>query len=394
MNNILIQTPNRQDKFGYYTVGELKFYSKTEALLAEVKTGLKHVWHFNDEVFSSYNWRTEPSQSLDELYRMRAQQLRDQYDYLILWYSGGADSDNILRSFIENDIKLDEVASYVNYEFTGSKEHMQNAEIFFVAYPNIEIAKQKQPWLIHRIEDYSNDVHDLYKKTDNQSVGIDWIYDLNGWLSVNALAKQEIKTRIAEWNTLYEQGKRVCHIYGIDKPIIRRAGNRYIFHFWDRIDNAVTPRSQRLNRAWEFNELFYWTPDLPELIIKQAHAVKKYLRKPTVFDQHLETNTGYYVHTVDRNGNRFNVSHETINSLIYPKWKPIPYQVKGNSAIYSSRDDWFHNLSETEIIKRNHRVGLEELWRITPDEYKHDPTNIKHERGFKPTISKTYDIGF
>lgn len=394
MENLIIQSSNRQDKFGFYKVGDLKFYSKTEALMAEVKTGIKHSWHFNDEIFSSYNWRTEPKQSLDELYRIRAQQLRDNYDYLILWYSGGADSDNILRTFIDNNIKIDEVASYVNYDFTGDKYHMQNAEIFFVAHPNIKIAQEKQPWLIYRVEDYSNDVNNLYKKTDNQSVGIDWIFDLNGWLSVNALAKQEIKTRITDWNNLYAQGKRVCHIYGIDKPVIRQLGNRYICHFWDRIDNAVTPRSQKLNRDWEFNELFYWTPDLPELIIKQAHAVKKYLRKPTISEQHVETNTGYYVHTVDRTGNRFNVSHETINSLIYPKWKHIPYQIKGNSAIYSSRDDWFHNLSENEIIKRNHRVGLEELWKITPDQYKHDPTNIKHERGFKPTISKTYDIGF
>jgi hypothetical protein len=47
--------------------------------------------------------------SLQDMRGGKAMQLRDQYDYLILAYSGGADSDNILKVFQQNKIHLDEV---------------------------------------------------------------------------------------------------------------------------------------------------------------------------------------------------------------------------------------------------------------------------------------------
>ena len=60
-------------------------------------------------LFRSFNWRSRLNVPLTDLYRLRAQQLRDKYDYLILWFSGGADSTTILQSFIHNGIHLDEV---------------------------------------------------------------------------------------------------------------------------------------------------------------------------------------------------------------------------------------------------------------------------------------------
>ena len=97
---------NTPDRFGYYTVGTFKTYSKLMAILEHEKTGVHPQWHFNDEEFSAHDWKQEPQESLVELYRRRAQQIRDRYDYLVLFYSGGADSTNILQTFINNDIKL------------------------------------------------------------------------------------------------------------------------------------------------------------------------------------------------------------------------------------------------------------------------------------------------
>ena len=67
------------DKFGYYTVGEKKSYSKLEALgWGSPK------WHFNDEIFSAIDWTIEPPFDLWELYKQRAKQIREQYDYVVL----------------------------------------------------------------------------------------------------------------------------------------------------------------------------------------------------------------------------------------------------------------------------------------------------------------------
>ena len=94
---------------GYYKVGNLEFSSKIQACIHSTATKMPVEWVFNDNVFNSYDWTVEPKEDILELYRRRAQQLRDKYDYLILYFSGGSDSYNVLRSYIDNGIKLDEI---------------------------------------------------------------------------------------------------------------------------------------------------------------------------------------------------------------------------------------------------------------------------------------------
>jgi hypothetical protein len=97
------------DKRGYYVVGWKKFYNKIQALQYSTKMGFAVRWVFNDKVYSSIDWTMPITKSLKELYRDRAQQLRDSYDYIILHYSGGQDSNNMLHSFIDNNIHLDQI---------------------------------------------------------------------------------------------------------------------------------------------------------------------------------------------------------------------------------------------------------------------------------------------
>jgi hypothetical protein len=381
----MIIQQNRQDKFGFYQVGDYRTYSKLEAIEVSKRLGVPLHWNFNDEVFAKCNWKVEPTESIGDLYRRRAQQIRDQYDYLILWYSGGADSANILNSFVDNDIKLDEVLSFVNYSATKDKEHITNAEVFYVADPTIKKIQEKQPWIKHRIEDVAELMADVYADKS----GIDWIYDLNGYITPHSLGKQDLKLKIPEWKNMYEQGKRVCHIFGMEKPIVRQFGNKFSFHFWDRVDNAVTAKAQRMNREWEFNELFYWTPDLPDIVIKQAHIVKKYMQ---LYPNRLSnewTDGANFVHKVSPTGKAY-MTYDTLHRLIYPKWEPIPYQWKTKSLVYSDKDDWFWKSTDTAEYKQHFEIGLDHLWKITPEELKNNPLDIY--KGFKQTISNVYQL--
>ena len=96
-------------KQGYYQVGTKLFDKKLNALL-EASCTHQHVsWDFNHAVFAQQAQMPRLGIPLMELYKQRALQLRDRYDYLILGYSGGADSDNILKVFQQNKIHLDEV---------------------------------------------------------------------------------------------------------------------------------------------------------------------------------------------------------------------------------------------------------------------------------------------
>ena len=87
-------------KLGFYTVGDRTHYSKVHALIDGTKTNQFPIWNFNNDVFGAQKWDEEPGVDLRELYRIRAQQLRDQYDYIRIEASGGGDSTTTIFSFL------------------------------------------------------------------------------------------------------------------------------------------------------------------------------------------------------------------------------------------------------------------------------------------------------
>ena len=98
-------------KLGYYSCNGIEFESKIRAAVyAEaIKQPIK--WHFNESHFSQFPWHIEPEQSLTELYNLRSRQIREEYDYVVICYSGGADSNNIVESFIRQGLHIDEIVS-------------------------------------------------------------------------------------------------------------------------------------------------------------------------------------------------------------------------------------------------------------------------------------------
>ena len=383
-------TTERQDKFGFYQVDGLKTYSKFEAIEHSLKYNTASpTWNFNESVFECYNWSQEPSTSLNELYRRRAQQLREKYDYLVLWFSGGADCTNILKSFVDNKIKLDEVASYVNYEATGDKQSWLNAEIFHVAVPAVEAVKADQPWLKHTIVDLSQLTMDYFSSSDAK---FDWIYKFNHYGGPNNLARRDLALTVPHWQDMFDSGQRVGFIFGLDKPRITGINGQYYVKFTDCIDPAVTAEQQMLNRAWEFIELFYWSPDCVELLIKQAHVVKTWLKAQTQESQYMTTDI-YQSGTVRTTvgGKVYYVPNSVTNSLIYPCWTPVPYQGKPPSLIFTLRDTWFFDLPESDSARLTWQRALQHRWQHTPHTLRANRDDIT--KGFKNLVSGAYYLG-
>ena len=386
----MIEVPaERQDKFGFYQVGDFRTYSKFEAIEQHTKTNKKLQWNFNDTIYRSYKWDQEPKESLSELYRQRAQQIREQYDYVVLWFSGGADSTNILNAFIDNNIKLDEVASYVNYEATGDRFNHLNAEIYHVAAPVVNVAREKQPWLQHTVIDLAALTIEYFADT---SAKFDWIYQVNGYVNPNAAARRDIKLKIPHWSKMFNAGKRVGFIYGIDKPRVTGLNGNYYFRFIDMLDVAVSAECQMLNRDWEFNELFYWTPENPKIVIKQAHAIKKYLKavtKASPFIVSDSNQSGTVSVVIDKKMHWLTLPG--LHTLIYPGWTQALYQEKPYSLTFTARDTWFFNLPDSDPAKYAWRVGLEHRWNATPDSLKKDVSTMVH--GYKHISSPLYYLG-
>ena len=84
------------------------------------------------------------------------------------------------------------------------------------------------------------------------------------------------------WRNLFESGKNVVHVQGIDKPSIQFKDSKYVFHF-DEVATvanqfepfSITDAESDMLKKHLHHEYFYWTPDLPQLVIKQCQVVKQ-----------------------------------------------------------------------------------------------------------------------
>lgn len=344
------------DRLGYYQVGWKKFHHKTLALIEHTKTRQPLEWIFNDNVYGSIDWRIPITKSLDELYKERAQQLRDNYDHLTLYFSGGADSSNMLRAFVNNNIFLDEIVMQspepVKKTFNNKDKSSANvySEIPYSAVPILnELKNLLNPRTIVRYQDTSAGIIELLKD-DN------W-FEYNPFgvaLAINPLARQYTSMTEKHILKLTDSGKRVAQIVGTDKPLLLNDGNNnYYSYFLDVIALHCPP--VELNRREIFEkslhtEFFYWTPDLPEIVIKQAQEVKLQCElNPNI--KRMVCDTSLHIEKL----------RPILHPIIYPSMPEVPFQTgKDGQGAVRAKDRWFWDTAG-ELQKNNFRSVIDYL---------------------------------
>lgn len=372
------------DQFGYYTVGtNYKTYSKLEAMTEMARTGIHLDWNFNRSVFEVYDWKQEPAIDLKELYRQRAQQIRDSYDYVVVFYSGGADSWNIVNTFLENDIKIDEIAHCWSLKGDDSYYSYFNEEIYRVAIPQTLRIQQQHPDINHRIIDITDTVNRIYTTGSN---GFDFIYYTNCLITPNGFARSYLRESIADYQRLIDSGKRVAFVWGTEKPRITIKNGRYTCFFLDMFDNTVSSRLQHIaqDRGY-FDELFYWSPEAVPVIIKQCHVVKKFLERAESDHPWLSTERSDFGRL--RHSNRW-LTADGLHSLIYPGWDISTFtNGKNNQTVIGPRDQWFWSQKEhANLGVKKFRVGVEKLFSTIDPYWHNDVTDWR--RGIKNCINE------
>ena len=350
------------DKFGYYTVGDLKTYSKLEAIEWQTRTGIWPEWNFNKHIFDSYNWHIEPTKSLWEMYKERAIQIRNEYDYIVLFYSGGSDSSNILSAWLEAGCKIDEIASMINLEGSSKRRDLYDNitdiadEPFRLVRPKIkQLQEQGYKFKFREIDicQHTLDFIDLVKD--------DYFYYMNHSPSPNNIIKAIFRQNIPDYKKLIAEGKRLCFVWGTEKPSISTDANGWYFTFNDILDNCVNPFvQQRYNDGW-YDELFYWSPDYPEIVIKQAHTVKNYITAIDTSSQYQTEKTKYGQNPVTKKY----LKESVLKRIIYPKWQETDaFNARAYAAqntllregfprlVYSPRDRWFFNNEGIELVEK------------------------------------------
>jgi hypothetical protein len=366
------------DQFGYYTVGTaFKTYSKLQAIEEMQRTGTPLVWHFNDKIYDAYPWTQEPTESLDELYRRRAQEIRDAYDYVVLFYSGGADSWCMLNAFLKNDIKIDEIVQIHSYAADRDKHSVFNEEIFFTAIPHTEKIIEKYPNIRHRVIDLSTIIDDLYLRPD---VKYEYIYNIKGIMSANSLARSYIRDYTDDYKRIMDSGKKMCFLWGAEKPRIRRINGKYHTLFVD-VFSETNLRLQSLDTQGYFDEWFFWSPTSAPIIAKQCHILLKVMRAgDKLIASWLAPGEHNYL-PLHPSGQR--LRNDIYHQLIYPGWDPTTLVApKPQNLMLSERDNWFWAQNpETNIAVRNAQEGIKEIVKRIGDSWLNDTTDIT--RGIK-----------
>lgn len=377
-----LDTLDKVSKWGHYEARGEKYF-----LIREAYEKVKHVSeiHFNyhDKIFELFNRIGEPKQSLDELYRMRVEQIRNKYDHVVLCYSGGADSHNILKYFEETNTHLDEIVTLEDSSIRG-RDSVISGEVFKVAIPVTEKFIEKFPLTKFRLLDIKTY---LDKTFFNGELIFDPLYAHSYHFKPSGLMWQGWWAHfIDDYKKLRDQGKRVGIVWAIDKPRVFHDPRGYSFLFTDFHNMLGHKHLTMEGTAWE-EEPFYWTPDLPMLPIKQAYVTARYLEQTVQNNFNPTHGLNQPVNCAMRSNGQL-LSYEYINPVIYPYWDPntFTYGKERTSYITSVRDDTLITANDPEI--RRYASSVKSIF----DKFS-SKLEIQRVKDFDPTSTSTEVAG-
>ena len=369
------------DKKGYYLVGWKKFYNKFTALQYGSKNGFNVRWVFNDNVYDKIDWTLPIATPLKELYKQRALQIREKYDYIVLHYSGGQDSNNILHSFIDNDIHIDKIIMQVPEPQRSSTSATDTSwknywgEIDHQAIPYLKALSNKLSKTVIEIQDMAVSAIELFKKDD-------W----SDFVTPNAAYNAGVVARaMGQYNDiqllrLTDKGKTSCQLLGIDKPLVYFDGTDYYTFFVDQSAYHISPVDNTLKDLFDTSvtEFFYWTPDMPEIVVKQAQEIKQACELNHVirslFTKTLKNEVGIY--------------RTVMQHIIYdPAHSPRLQTGKPGQNAGKVLQAWFYEGDQTML--NNYEYTIRELSKTVQTDYFVDDN---HHKGFKSILSKFYKL--
>ena len=382
---------------GYYKVGDEIIENKVQAVIKGSASKSVVQWWYYDDIFDQANKRYVQRVPLLELYRQRAQQLRDSYDYLILNYSGGADSHNILHVFLKNNIKLDVI--YVQWPESLMDKGLYTPNSIDRSNANFHsewdlVIKKDLKWVGKNFPDITIEIGD-WTKTIKEEFYTDDLFDANvSNLPSIARAQKQHTFSLHETNWA-NQGKRVASIFGVDKTVITKYKDKWYFFFLDTcmmtLANPENPNGV---------EYFYHTPNFPEIAVEQAISLRDWYK--------MRPEKQYLVHAaIERFANNPDMAKRTnresyleleeilqnFKLVCYPYWDFNRFQAEKPFAVLEGfkmgTRGWDNILT---ALPNFHRV--QQRWEYNWKSYLPmiDKMYLRNQDTFQPIRSKPYLI--
>jgi len=321
INIIMIRNP-----YGVYQVGTTQFLNKLDAAYAATQQKLPITWDFHNDVFSKVNWQQRPAGTLKDLYRQRAQQLRDNYDYIIVYFSGGSDSWTVLHSFLSNNIHVDEVRTnwasanrkYYDADPTNFNEINIMSEFEFAVVPVLDHIKKHYP----RTKIVYNDYSESFQQADFKE---EFIIRSNHWQNITSPFRPQGSSENSA--SLIKKHRSVAAVYGFEKIKLRNINKKLYMYFSDTAGGAELDDGKTV-------EFFFSTPDFPLISIMQAH----YLRDELLAQkQNLINGDKVRITGVKRRGDWNSIYLKAC----YPDYNPDTFQTsKALGTLVRASDVW------------------------------------------------------
>jgi hypothetical protein len=334
-------------KYGLWIVGDRKFDNKYQALLQATATNQNIKFWYHDELFDSVDRNLLGKISLNTLYKERAQQLRDTYDYLILYYSGGSDSHNILKTFVDNDIFLDEICVKWPKPLIDSKFYNPNnidksssniwSEWNYCVEPILKWLSVNRPKTKIRIKDYIENA---------DKIDIDKLFIDNPNHGFRAAIIKDSQFSDSE-NEQLKLNKTVGSIYGIDKPLLLLDNDKFYTFF---TDSAGISASVNIQNPYG-TEFFYWSSSMPILALEQAYQLSNYYK---AFPEYQK-----FLYTYDNNGlskeEKTQAQNDITRKVIYDNWDNR-FQAEKSHGIGVMHNEKYFWLFGSELNKESKKI--------------------------------------
>jgi hypothetical protein len=302
----------------YYSEDGQLFSNRIQAVRYSLSYNKKVYVNYYDEVYDKLNWKIEPPEPIEYYYKEQAQRIRDQYDYLILCYSGGYDSTNILETYHFNNIKLNKiicVGAFSQDSYSGTDEN-HNGELYHNSFPYL---KELGLESITQTIDYTKMFDDV-SQFSIYEYGDTWMEQIGSKYSPHNWFWRDLDRYVVPDS---QRDKKIGIIFGCDKPYLYEHNNKKIFCFMD------TPLSSygRFNPSKRYNTdyiNFYWDPTYPNILMKQLHILK----------------------------NGWQQGHDFANKSVYNLRKPLIYRsAKSVSPFLSSRDSYLKTKHDNKLYE-------------------------------------------
>lgn len=317
----------------HYYYKNTPYFSREDVLEAMLRNNDFNTdieFRFADELFDRIDWTKDIDINIRTLYKMRATQLREKYSYLILAFSGGSDSTQILNTFLNNKIFIDEI-QVVHHEKLVSKldeniilkNNEMNAllEYKYAVQPMLNrVAKESPNTKITTLDasDFSwnqfttGKVATLFGEKDLPSAANHRVF------SLMPMVYQYYMNR----HNMLSGTHNAAMIRGFEKPILifdDMYDDVLLFCFSDM---AIYSHMNTYTQHFAIED-FYWSADAPLIPVKQSHLIKK----------ELETNKDFYEkfynskkkmreHTDPNSYSPAFMIERELSRIIYPDFNP------------------------------------------------------------------------